>query len=350
MRIAYLADPTSINGIYRATLPMTGLERLRGHDVRRLFTDDAQPLAQPLDDVEVVFIHRYCDRRTQKLVQEAHAAGAAVLWDNDDDFGSMPRSSVTYKHFGGMAWERRKAQMQRVFAFTDLATAPSTVLAGRLGEWGASATDVIENHVADPCFDITQRPHSGIVIGWIAGLEHMMDVRLLPICDVLQRILDERADVRVVSVGMRLGLRGDRYEHNEGVELRDISQTASEFDIAIAPLADNDFNAARSNIKLKEYAAGGTPWLASPVGPYASLGERQGGRLVADDDWHEALTRLVDRPRERRRLAKRAARWAAGEALSKNLAVWERMCATAIELRRRRAMDGGVSGGRHLSA
>ncbi|MCX6521415.1 MAG: hypothetical protein NTZ21_12190, partial [Actinobacteria bacterium] len=28
------------------------------------------------------------------------------------------------------------------------------------------------------------------------------------------------------------------------------------------------------------HAAAGTPWLASPIGPYAGMGEAQGGRLV----------------------------------------------------------------------
>ncbi len=28
-------------------------------------------------------------------------------------------------------------------------------------------------------------------------------------------------------------------------------------------------------MKLKEYAGAGAPWLASPIGPYAGLGEEQ---------------------------------------------------------------------------
>lgn len=340
MRIAYLADPRSTNGKYRGIFPMTGLEGLRDHDVRRLFTDDAKPANAPLDDVEVLYIHRYCDKRVQWLVQWAQEAGAAVVWDNDDDMGAMPRSAVRYRDFGGMAWQRRLAQMQRVFAFTDLATSPSAVLARRLGEWGAPATAVIENHVADLCFEISRRPRQGTTIGWIAGGEHMLDVHVIPIVDVLQRLLDERPDVHVKSVGIRLGVRSERYEHIELVQWWELSQTASEFDIAIAPIADNDFNRSRSNIKLKEYAAGGTPWLASPIGPYAGLGEKQGGRLVADDGWYDALVRLIDRPRERRKLAKRATRWGKGEALSKNLPVWEETFAKAMELRRRRESAG----------
>jgi hypothetical protein len=66
------------------------------------------------------------------------------------------------------------------------------------------------------------------------------------------------------------------------------------------------------------------------------MGEQHGGRLVADDAWYDALTHLIDAPRERRRLSKRAKRWSSGEALSKNLAAWENMFACAVELRRQR--------------
>ena len=323
--------------MYRGLAPMTALAGLRGHEVLRLFTDDARPLEAPLDGVEVVFVHRYCDPAAQQLVQYAQAAGAAVMWDNDDDMGAMPRSSVSHRHFGGVAWDRRLRQMRRVFAFADLATAPSAVLASRLGDWGASATDVIENHVPDLSLDARRRPHDGTTIGWVAGGEHVVDVQRLPIVPALQRILDERPDVRVVSIGLRLGLQHERYEHKPDVSLWELSQTLAEFDIGIAPLADLDFNRSRSNVKLKEYAAAGTPWLASPIGPYAGLGEKQGGRLVPDDDWHDAIVRLLERPREHRRLAKRAARWGAAEVLSKRLDAWERTLARAVDLRHARA-------------
>jgi glycosyltransferase involved in cell wall biosynthesis len=337
MRIAYRADPRSSNGMYRGLMPMTALAGLRGHEVRRLFTDDARPLNAPLDGVEVLFIHRYCDPHALEMARRAQAAGAAVIWDNDDDLGAMPRSSIAYRHFGGIAWERRLAQMRQLFAHVDLATSPSRALSERFAQWGAPATGVTENYLADPCLETRRRPHAGTTIGWIAGGEHLMDVQRLPIVGVLRRILDERPDVRVVSVGLHLALQHDRYEHVESVSLWQVAQTAAEFDIAIAPIADITFNRSRSNIKLKEYAAGGTPWLASPIGPYVGLGEKKGGRLVPDDGWYEAIVRLIDRPRERRRLAKRGARWAAAQALSKNLDAWEGQLAQVVELRRERA-------------
>jgi glycosyltransferase involved in cell wall biosynthesis len=331
MRIAYLADPTSGGGFYRGVAPMTTLAHRHGHELLRCFTDDARPAAVRLDGADVLMIHRYVDDRVQRLVQEAKAAGLAVVWDNDDDMGAMPRSSVSYKHFGGMAWERRLAQMKKVFRFTDLVTTPSRVLSQRMLDYGAPRSGVIENYIPDRLLRVTRRPHEGLTVGWIAGLEHRVDADRLPIRDVLARLLDERPDLRVVTIGLGLGLRSDRYRHVELVPQTQLAEHAATFDVAIAPLADIDFNRSRSNIKLKEYAAGGAPWLASPIGPYAGMGEREGGRLVPDDGWYEAIGRLLDRPRERRKLGKRAAKWAAEQVITKNARRWEARFAEAIE-------------------
>src|SRR5262249_21778607 len=125
--------------------------------------------------------------------------------------------------------------------------------------------------------------------------------------------------------------RSDRYRHIDVVPLFELCEQLADLDIGIAPIADLEFNRARSNIKLKEYAAAGVPWLASPIGPYAGMGEKQGGRLVADDGWYEELTRLIDKPRERRKLAKRAVKWVDGELLPKHAQAWETALTRAIE-------------------
>jgi len=330
MRIAYLADPTTGNGFYRGSGPMAALAR-RGHEVRKLPTDTKDPPVAMLRGADVLHIHRYMEEWTLRLVEVAKQRGAAVVWDNDDDMGSIPRGTPGYRVHGGARWEQRLGGMRKIFRHADLVTAPSEALAQRLGELGAPNATVLENYVPDDFLAATSRPHPGIVVGWIAGLEHRLDVDRLPIRDALQRLLDERPDVHVTTFGLGLGLRSDRYRHVDVVALMELAQEAAAFDVGIAPLADIDFNRARSSIKLKEYAAAGVPWLASPIGPYAGLGEKQGGRLVADADWHAALARIVDRARERRKLAKRAAKWAAGQTLSRNAERWEARFAEALE-------------------
>ena len=90
-------------------------------------------------------------------------------------------------------------------------------------------------------------------------------------------------------------------------------------------------------MKLKEYAAAGLAWLASPVGPYAGMGEQQGGRLVPDDGWDVALERLVARRPARRKLAKRGAKWVKGEGVEAHAGEWEAALRDAAERGRARA-------------
>jgi glycosyltransferase involved in cell wall biosynthesis len=114
----------------------------------------------------------------------------------------------------------------------------------------------------------------------------------------------------------------------------ELPRRIAEWDIGIAPLADIPYNATRSDIKVKEYAACGVPWLASPFGPYSDLGEAQGGRLVHDDGWFEALDRLVARRRERKRLSRKGRAWAKRQTMDAVADRWERLFAEAAGLER----------------
>jgi len=309
---------------------MTALQQCRGHQVREVPINGGDPLLASVRDVDVLFIHRYAEDGAVGLAREAKARGAAVVWDNDDDIGAVPKGTPGYRRQGGMMWERRLAGMRKLFRIADLVTAPSRGLAERLREYGAPHAEVIENHVPDQWVLRSRPPREGVTIGWIAGLEHQLDVERIPIRAALQQLLDERPDVRVTSFGLALGLRDTRYRHVDVVPLMELTRAAGAFDVGIAPLADHAMNRARSNVKLKEYAAGGACWLASPIGPYTGHGEKQGGRLVADDDWSAALTRLVDKPRERAKLTKRAGKWVADETLTKSARTWEARFEAAI--------------------
>jgi len=332
MRIAYAASVRSANGFYRGIGPMSALARDGAHEVRSVPMGDDEPTgALAPGAVDVVLIHRYCGPRALRLAQAAKERGATVVWDNDDDIGMLPKSVATHREWTGIKWERRLAEMRKLFRLVDLVTTPSELLASRLREQGAPWVEVIENYVGDEFTQMARPRRGGVTIGWVAGLEHQMDAERVPVRDALQRLLDERPEVAVATIGLGLGLRSDRYHHVEGVTRSDLPGYLVQFHIGIAPLADMAFSRARSNIKLKEYAAAGVAWLASPVGPYAGMGEKQGGRLVADDGWHGALLRLVERPRELRKLAKRAGRWATGETLARNARIWTERFEEAIK-------------------
>jgi hypothetical protein len=336
VRIAYLPDGRTANAAYRSMGPMLALAE-RGHEIRQLDIERIDAWDSALRWCELLHLHRVCDGGVVELARAARAKGAAVVWDDDDDVTRVPRGTSGYAEVGGLKGSKRLAARSKLFEAVDLVTTPSAVLAGVFREGGAPEVQVIENYVLD-AFRGDRAPRAGGVrVGWVAAAEHRLDLPRVPVASALERLLDAHAHVHVTTIGVGLGLKSDRYVHVSGVPLSRLLHHVSAFDVGIAPLSPElAINLARSNVKLKEYAAVGVPWLASPIGPYTGLGERQGGRLVADDRWHDELDALVRNDRARRKLAKRATRWGNEQTIRRNAACWERAFARAMDRARGR--------------
>jgi Glycosyl transferases group 1 len=336
MHLAVLAPRDTPGAFYRAMLPLRAMELL-GHRVT-WFGDVGQ-----LETCDLLYVYRGCEPWTLAAMEHFRRRGAAICWDNDDDLSVIPHESPVYEQFSGARGAEHAAATRTALQGADLVTTPSGELAERFQRAGAARVSVIENNLPPEFLEYGQRRHEGVVIGWTAALDHDADVAALRVDALLRRVLDVHRDVRVVTIGVDLRLGGARYAHHAPLDLMKLLDYVGEYDIGIAPLADIAFNRARSNIKLKEYAACGVPWLASPVGPYADLGEEEGGRLVADDGWFEAIDRLVRRRRERARLGRRAKAWAKTQTILQAAASWERAFAETIELvRERNGQAGGA--------
>ncbi|HMJ01302.1 MAG TPA: hypothetical protein VK506_00075 [Conexibacter sp.] len=330
MRIGFIANPEAPGGWYRGIGPMVALNE-RGHELVQVWRPRVGIRGELIAGCDVVHVYREHDDEVLQIVRHAKQRGIAVVYDNDDDMRAVPRNNASHKDYGGFAGDRALRQIRRLVQLADLATAPSRVVIERFREYGAEHVQLIENCVPDAALNASAPPNGDhVVAGWLAGQEHHVDVERLPLRDQLGQALDAHPQLVVETIGVSLGLRHERSRHVTHVDFLDLPPKLAEYDIGLAPIADIPFNHARSNIKVKEYAALGRPWLASPVGPYADLGEQQGGRLVPDDGWCEALGRLVEKPRERRKLAKRARKWGRAQSVSANVGLWEDALVEAI--------------------
>jgi hypothetical protein len=320
VKLGFICPPTN-NAYYRAIIPMRALER-RGHTVAwpsKLGEDSSLRELSVCD-----LVHCYRSAHRVEDLRRLAERGVAISFDNDDNFAVAEVSDGG----SGLAGNRHNRaiarQLLQVASISDLMTTPSKALAETYKRAGIEHVAVIENYLDRATFGFgSASPHDGLVVGWVAGREHRLDLERIPIVDALKRLLDVHIALRVLTVGVRLPLRAERYEHIERVEYPDLLKVIRRIDIGIAPIADIPFNRSRSNVKLKEYGAGVTPWLASPVGPYCGLGERQGGLLVGDDEWFGAIDALLRSPRARRRLAKRSLRWARRQAIDNHVQSWE---------------------------
>jgi hypothetical protein len=301
---------------YRVFSPLLAMER-RGHEI--VWPDLGTGLIgrRELLACDAILVFRCYDAASRKLLRDAREHGVGIVWDVDDDMRNSP--------FGHRETGKRRAGVRlrqqiyldslNVARLADVVITSTDVLRDLYESAGIERIEVIENYLLAGTANRRPKKHRGFVIGWVAGLEHAVDARALAIANALARVQLEHPHVHVECAGVDLAL-SDRYTHTFFVHFKELPAHMAGWDLALAPIADTTFNAARSNIKVKEYSASCIPWLASSRGPYASLGEKQGGRLVDDDGWYEAIDALVRDGRARKRLMRAGRSWAKGQTIN----------------------------------
>ncbi|HEU4721177.1 MAG TPA: glycosyltransferase [Gemmatimonadaceae bacterium] len=332
LRLACVASRTP-NGHYRVIVPMQEMAR-RGHTIHwpgdRTFLELRDGAAPPWDAMHIQQMH---DEEGLEIMARMRRAGIAVVWDTDDDLSAVTRGSEAWHRHGGRRGIRRHAKQALQAARTaHLVTTTNEHLAQVYREQGVEHVVAVENYIAPEDLERPRKRHQGLVIGLTAAGEHEPDLKRMRFAAMLERLLERHDGVRVVCIGVDLRLRSEhRYTHLDDVRIEDLVAVESEFDVGLAPLRDTAFNRARSNVKLKEYAAAGAMWVASPVGPYRGMGEEQGGVLVCDDDWLETLEALLRDADRRRTLTDRARTWVQGQTIRAGAARWQAAYRDAVE-------------------
>ncbi|MDO8186643.1 hypothetical protein Q5424_16075 [Conexibacter sp. JD483] len=285
---------------------------------------------------DLVHIHRFVPNDDDTFVPRLKERGVVVTFDNDDAMDVIPPAarrliegvkSPDYIQAAVDMFHRTLALMP----LFDLVTVPSEALGERMREAGALDVRVIDNRLPDRFLDVPTPEPDRLTIGWHGFVEHMADYEALGLREVFERLLDKQPHIQLFTIGLDLGLDDDRYGWTDWVHFEQLTKKLASFDLGLAPIVDNAFNRSRSNCKVREYAAAGVPWLASPVGPYQRLGKEEGGKLVADGDWYQEIEQALKSPFKRSRAARRAKAWAKRETISQTVALWEDAFYDALE-------------------
>lgn len=321
MRIALIASGDGANARYRVFGPAQALAE-RGHRVfASVFADMRDP--NVLFDFDVVLGWRMHDEFFSRIARGMSERNIGFVWDNDDNFLALEGRGRHVQFMKSPRGRRVLTDMQALMRIANIVTTPSAGLAGHYRELIETDVRVVENYVAPIDARSTPSKPQRLTVGWVANKEHETDIERLGLRDAMERLLERHPHVEVATIGCSLEIASDRYHFVRAVEFAELRGLVRRFDIGLAPIADTPFNRSRSNVKVKEYAAVGVPWLASPIGPYAGLGEGEGGRLVPDGRWFDAVDALVRDGRARRKFAKRGAKWAAKQTFEANVDVWE---------------------------
>jgi glycosyltransferase involved in cell wall biosynthesis len=333
MRIAVLVPDRDPNPWYRALLPMEMLGQLRGHTIATAEVTglDTIPDFEELATFDVVYIWRMYYLPLRRLAAALQRRGVAVIWDNDVDMFAVPRSAVAYRWFGGLRGQREWREMQRMIRQVDAVATTTPALADKYRPIGNGHVYVIESYLPGTFPRARAAHRSRLVVGWLGTNEHLEDLRRLRIAETLTRVLDFRPNVDVVSVGLSLPLRTARYRELRPRTMEERHELLGTIHVGLAPLADTAYNRAETTLQIKEYAAFGVPWLASPVGAHAALGPAQGGWLVEDDAWEQRLTQLLTDAAVRDDLSRAGHAWAQQQTIEHHVDEWERMLVETVQ-------------------
>ncbi len=240
------------------------------------------------------------------------AAGGRLIYEIDDDLTDVAALKAR-DHAGGA--EDLARRVRAYLEAADLITVSTPHLAA-LFQQHAAKIMVVPNRIDAELWKCPlpqgRAEPDRIRIGYVGTPTHTEDLRSI---QQVMLQLDQRADVSVEVIGAfqkieplfgrRIGL-----PHNSVYPVfTEWLQQVARWDIAIIPLVDDAFNRAKSYLKFVECAALGTAILCSDTAEYRQVATDGENCLLVPNEpaaWLQALTRLIEDPGLRHRLAAKA--------------------------------------------
>lgn len=250
-------------------------------------------------DCDVIVMQRAMDHRQTQCIPLYQEHGIKVIVEVDDDFETISSRNVAYKgsHPKFSPWSNRE-WLAESCRLADLVTVTTPALAKRYG--GHGRVRIVPNFV--PAAHLAVSPTydwEGLRVGWMGQIgTHPDDLQVMrgALAEVLRRY-----DAHFFVVGGPLGVaRAASVPEGrlETVPYAPIDEYAAEMahmDVGIVPLADSEFNQAKSALKGLEYAAIGLPYVASDTFPYYEAHQMglRGYLAPKPAAWKAYLSRLL---------------------------------------------------------
>lgn len=221
---------------------------------------------------------------------------------------------------------------------------------------------VLPNYLDKEKWDIplTRKNDDKIRIGWAGGNAHADDLRM--ISKVIDKIVKEyKGKVIFETMGMTrqelagvfpmkiqnevcisCGYEGELHHHfGESLDNYPLVLASMGWNIAVAPVIDNGFGNAKSDLKIKEYSALGLPIVASPVASYREASEHGAYALLANtfEEWYNIIKMLIEDTAYREEIAKENKAWSEQNWIQDN-------AKNIFEAYRQVILRVGITGGR----
>lgn len=228
--------------------------------------------------------------------------GAVVVSDQDDDFSAIPKSHVGYSAIGPGSGETLQDHLASL-QMSDLLIVSTPELKYRFSSDLLIPEDrivVIPNgwDNRNPAWTVSRQPGPQETrIGWGGTITHREDFKIAigPLKQFTELI--KASSVYIAGdpkiYNMLDWLPEKRKKFFPFVNYTNYPAFVRQCDVMLAPLVDDHFNRAKSDIKILEASAAQKPWIASPLPQYISWGA---GGILANSpaQWLSAMISLSE--------------------------------------------------------
>lgn len=169
-------------------------------------------------------------------------------------------------------------------------------------------------HISQQTLKDYSENNQTVKIGYFSGsITHNENFEMIK--PAIVQILEKYPQVELHLVGY-LDLPQDmkqfagQIKMNAYVDWKELPKLISQMDINLAPLVDNVFNQAKSEIKWLEAALVKVPTLASHLGSFEEMIEdERTGLLAQPEEWYQKLEMLIENAEQRKVIAENAYRF-----------------------------------------
>lgn len=281
-----------------------------------MFPDLAAMPDEKLQEYNAVVYQREIDTDggSPKIIERFQNLGLKVIFDIDD-YWHLPDTHHLYRVYKNKDIPK---QTEEILGLVDMVTTTTERLAGKI----AAFTDRVK--VFPNCLDLnsqqwqSNKVQSDLVrFGYVAGVYHLNDVRILerPIQKAISNVgecgfvlggYSDNIHYRYYEMVLSgYGSAKSRYGRLAALPVEQYGLNYNHIDVSLVPLAQSNFSACKSEIKLLEAAAHGNAVIASNVPPYNTF-PKDCAIFVENpnhNDWFKAIRDLTRDEAIRNKLA-----------------------------------------------
>lgn len=306
-KVAWLPAGKDACALYRMLIPS-----LHTPNSNFILSDGVMPLWEFVE-AGVCVVQRIATRANLEAIRIMHQCGQKVVYDLDDNLWSIPAYNPAKP-----IYDKLRDGIAECTKEADILTVSTPALRDacrrHLEGFAERRIEVVPNAIDFGLFphrQTYQRQREMFTVGWGGTATHSEDIK--NVFRFVADVVRDNKDIFFETIGTKMPKKLEGHKRTMVRPFVPISEYASRlatwgWDLFIAPLEKNTFNLSKSNIKILEAAAVGSPILVSDVGAYGEFMRLGKGLdyLLCDTEkaWKTKIVELKRNPDLREALVK----------------------------------------------